>query len=398
LLWVNFHSGFILGYAIVIIFILDAVIIKVRRSKGYPQSLKFFLLIGAACTITLFINPYSYNYLNYVVSSFEANAITNIGEWVSPLSENVNEKFYIILYYLFFFAGFAVLYYSFKTKDAFIMLLTAGLMINSLRAVRYTVDYEITAFIFIVLSLSYLINTIEVKSIREYIKGNEIKLVAGLILILSIYTMLSGTLYKNYLNYNRTTGLGIDSDFYPVQAANFIKNNGLEKIYSKPFNTYEAGGYLTWETGIKNFVDSRASNHYMINEYDTLFNKVLFYPDKFNYYNFDMGFYFDPLIKDAPSVMKDFIYSHFADFTDEWKLVYWDDRCHLFVKNRSESAEIISKYEYKYVTPYNYMYRKPVIFNGYTNDRANFMKEIDRKKSEQPESVYLNAIIKDYVR
>ncbi len=45
-------------------------------------------------------------------------------------------------------------------------------------------------------------------------------------------------------------------------------------------------------------------------------------------------------------------------------LVFWDDKSFLFIKNLPKFKEIIDKYEYKYVTPYNFLYQKNVLEKG----------------------------------
>ena len=56
----------------------------------------------------------------------------------------------------------------------------------------------------------------------------------------------------------------------------------------------------------------------------------------------------------------------------------------------------IDKYEYKYVTPYNFLYQKNVLDKAVTEDPAGLKNEINRKLSEDPDGVIINSISSTY--
>jgi hypothetical protein len=61
--------------------------------------------------------------------------------------------------------------------------------------------------------------------------------------------------------YARFAGIGLDSNYYPVAMFNFIKDNNIQDIGERPFNTFECGGFFLWNfPGKKDFFDSRDLN------------------------------------------------------------------------------------------------------------------------------------------
>jgi len=78
-----------------------------------------------------------------------------------------------------------------------------------------------------------------------------------------------------FFKYPRVYGSGIETKFFPAQMFDFIKKNDISNIGDKPFNTYECGGFFTWNfPGKLNFIDSRAVNENILNEYNTLYSKL----------------------------------------------------------------------------------------------------------------------------
>lgn len=81
---------------------------------------------------------------------------------------------------------------------------------------------------------------------------------------------------------------------------------------------------------------------------------------------------------------------------DEWKLVFWDDKSFLFLKNLPKFKEIIDKYEYRYATPYNLIYNKQILENAVKTDPDRLKSEIERKLSEDPNGLIINTINRNF--
>ncbi len=94
--------------------------------------------------------------------------------------------------------------------------------------------------------------------------------------------------------------------------------------------------------------------------------------------------------------MEQTIISYFSKHPNEWKLVFWDDKSFLFLKNLPKFKDIIDKYEYKIVTPYNYLYQKNILDQAVTEDPERFKSEIKRKLDEEPGGLIIQSINNSY--
>lgn len=393
LLWTNMHLGVLAGVVLWLIFVISEII--THPPFGTPPRRGFLLrilLVTLILGLALLVNPYGLELYKYIFSSFQMKSLSFISEWISPFNEQIRWKFNLIIYYIFLGGGVLTLFYAFKKKDLFTGLVVLLFGMNSFRAVRYTNDYMFVVFIFLALSLSFFLNRIHNQKIRSYIlSSRHFKAVLSLLLIILTINIHTGSLYY-YLNYNRTFGSGTDSSFYPVRAMQFISDNNLHRLCSKPFNTYETGGFFIWYfPESKNFIDSRVVNDFIMNEYDTIYTKRPGYEKKIEQYNFDYSICFEPSMISYPAVMKGSVISYFCN-NENWKCVYWDDRTMFFVKDLPQLKDIISKYEYKYVTPYNFLFAREKL----EENKEGMKQEIERKKAEDPNSIYLNSIIQYY--
>ena len=143
-----------------------------------------------------------------------------------------------------------------------------------------------------------------------------------------------------------------------------MKENKITEIGSRPFNTYETGGYFVWNfPGKKNFIGSRSIDDNVWNDYLSIINTGQGFESKIDSLNFDYFIWMVPYVNysQAPSLLDFGILSYLFRQTDKWKLVYWDDKSFLFVKNTPLYDEVVMRHEYRYVNPYNFYFRKDII-------------------------------------
>ena len=149
-----------------------------------------------------------------------------------------------------------------------------------------------------------------------------------------------------------------------------------------------------------NFIDSRIANAKTLQSYDKILNKEQSFEKEFKQYNFDYAIifydaYFFPSTKIMTNNMPLSIVSYLFEKEKDWKLIYWDDKSLLFVKNKSDFNKIIDTYEFKYLSPYNYLYRKQIIMDAIKNNSAALQKELNRKLNEEPFGVITKVIWKN---
>ncbi len=406
LIWANMHMGIIAGMFLFGIFVVSEIIIYLKpakfSSKEIPaldkKDLVRLILIFIASIIVMFINPNSFATYVYAYDHTKMKMLETINEWRSPFDGMFGDGIVIGLYKVFLFGGVLILYYAYKKKDLFSALVFIGFAVYSVRAVRFTVDYIVIIMIFLVIAINFIIQNTKSEGLKNFFNSSPVpKLILEAGLLFFIINIPSNKLYLDHLKYYRVTGFGINSDFIPTQMFDFMKQNNIPTIGQKPLNHFGSGGFLVWNfPESKNFIDSRNLNDDIFNEYNTLMSKKPGFENKLKTFDFDYSMYLAPDLVRAPAEMEQTIISYFSKHPDEWKLVFWDDKSFLFVKNLPKFKEIIDKYEYKYVTPYNLLYQKASLDKGIKEDNERVKSEITRKLSEEPEGLIINNINNTY--
>lgn len=136
-------------------------------------------------------------------------------------------------------------------------------------------------------------------------------------------------------------GFGVNRKLIPVQAVDFIVDHGLK---GPMFNSYGIGGYLIWRLypEEKVFVDGR------VEMYGTDFLKtymLYWHPEVWN--NYVKRYHFSYAIIDREP---DYT-TRYLDENPDWKLVFFDDRAMVYVKNTPEHSALIRQYGYHYIRP-----------------------------------------------
>ena len=406
LVWANMHMGIIAGIFLFGIFVFSEIIIYLKpqsfSSKEIPalskQEITRLVLIFVISILTMLINPNFFATYIYAFDHTKMKMLETINEWRSPFDEMFGKGFVTNIYKAFLFGGILILYYAFRKKDLFAAFVFIGFAVYSVRAVRFTVDYIIIITIFLALAVSFIIYDLKSESIKNFFNKSPVpKIILEVILLFFIVNLPNDKLYSQYLQYYRVSGFGINSDFIPTQMFDFMKANNIPAIGQKPLNHFGAGGFLIWNfPESKNFIDSRNLNDEIFNEYNTMISKKPGFENKLKQYEIDYSFYLAPDLVRAPKEMEQTIVSYFSKKSDDWKLVFWDDKSFLFLKNEPKFKEIIDKYEYKYVTPYNFLYQKNILEKGLSENPEQFKKELQRKMSEEPNGLIISSINNSY--
>jgi len=405
LFWANMHMGIIAGIFLFGIWLFSEFVIYLNptafSSKDIPAfkkpELTRIALIFFASVLIMLINPNFFDTYIYAYEHTKMKMLETINEWRSPFDDKFGGGFVSNIYKFFLFSGILVLYYSFKKKDLFAALVFIGFAAYSIRAVRFTVDYNIIVSVFITISIGFIISNLKDGKLKELFSINPIpKVILSAILLFCIINLPNNKLYLEHLEYYRISGFGINSDFIPTQMFDFMKQNNIQEIGERPLNHFGTGGFLIWNfPGKKNFIDSRNLNDSIFNEYSTIIGKSPGFEKKINDYNFDYAMYLAPDLVRAPQEMEQTAISYLSKSPD-WNLVFWDDKSFLWVKNDPKFKSISDNFTYKYLTPYNFVYNKKVIDNAILNDKETLKKEVNRKQSEEPNSIILNSFLQTY--
>jgi len=407
LIWVNMHMGAIAGITLLGLFVLFEILAYYKPEVFLPKDvraldfkeLKKVILIGAASVAVMFINPHGYQTFVYVASHLGMKMMENVSEWAPPTQFIFMGMIYNTAYFVLLALGLTILYYSIKKKDYFPLLLYVVFGANSLRAIRYTVDYIIVVAPFIIISISYMMDGMKKDWLRKLFSTNVIpKLVISAVLVYAFINIPDRSLYKDVFHYPKSFGVGMDTSFFPTRMVDFMNQNKITELSSKPFNSYEFGGYFLWNfPGKQNFIDSRGVNDFIMSEYDTLFSIRTGFENIINQYDFEYAFLVERDLLTEPQLLDQFIYKYFYLNSNTWKLVYWDDNSMLFLKDIPKFHDLISKYEYKYMTPYNLLYQQKIIESGLNKENVQqIFKEMSRKALEDNRGVIIHQMYKSY--
>jgi len=396
LLWANSHMGVLAGGLILFVFTLTETLIYLKPASFTTNEIKALSkdelrnlwIISVISALMLLVNPHGISTYMYAYSHTKMKMLETVNEWQNPFSSKIDLGFIITLYKLFLFSGILVIYYAHKKKDLYFALMFIAFTIYSVRAIRFTVDYEIIMAFFIIVSLNYILSSIKSIQFRNILNGNALKAVLGIFLIY-ITTQIPGNEIYEKIKYYRISGWGINSDFMPVQLFDFMKEN---KISGTPYNHFGTGGYLVWNfPGEKNFIDSRNLNDEIFNEYNSLMMMQPGFEKKMDERGVDYVIYLDPDLIRRPNELKGIIVNYLSN-SKKWKLVFWDDKSMLFVKDIPKFADVISKYEYKVIRPYSVIFNKNEFENGIRLNPQAARDELKRKAESEPKGYLFQNI------
>ena len=405
LIWANMHMGIIAGMSLMGLYVASEVIMflypgrfsnKELPALSKPDLVRLLLILLASILVML-VNPNFYQTYIYAYEHTKMKKLETVNEWVSPFSNKYTDSFVSLIYKWLLYSGVLTLYYAFKKKDIFPALVYLFFAVYSVRAMRFTVDYVLIVFIFIAVTINYFINAIKSRKFQDILRNNPVPNVAASIILIYLCVLISNNdLYLKHLKYYRISGFGINSDFIPTQMFDFMKESKVVEKGDKIFNHFGTGGFFVWNfPDKKNFIDSRNLNDDIFNKYNQILGKGPGFEQKLDEYGIDYAIYLAPDLVRAPQEMETTIISYFCKSKD-WKLVFWDDKSFLWVKNLPKFQDIISKYEYKYLNPYTVVYQKSTIEKGLKDDKATVKKEIERNMAEEPNGVIVTSAMRMY--
>ncbi|HRE11677.1 MAG TPA: hypothetical protein PK605_00685 [Ignavibacteria bacterium] len=388
LLWANSHMGVLAGGLILFVFTVTETIIYLKPGKFSSGEIKTLnktelrnlWIISAASALMLLVNPHGFSTYVYAYDHTQMKMLESVNEWQSPFSPKMDFGFIITLYKVFMFAGIFILYYAYKKKDLLFALIYLSFVIYSVRAIRFTVDYEIIIAVFVIISLSYTLSLIRSTDFRKLYNGNVLKGILAIFFVYIVSQIPSNAIYEK-IQYYRIYGWGINTDFMPEQLFNFKKENN---ITGTPYNHFGTGGYLVWNfPGEKNYIDSRNLNDEIHNEYDAIMVMQPGFEKKLEERGVDYVIYLDPDLIRRPNDLKRLVTNYFST-NKKWKLVFWDDKSMLFVKDVPKFSEVIQKYEYKVLDPYDALFNRADFESNVKQNPDAVKLEVKRKLDTEP--------------
>jgi hypothetical protein len=198
----------------------------------------------------------------------------------------------------------------------------------------------------------------------------------------------SNSIYDK-IKYYRVFGFGIDEKYVPVQLFDFIKQNNIS---GTPYNSYTTGGYMIWNfPNEKNYIDSRCLSDEIFDEYNSILLMRPGFEKKLEQRGVDYVIYFDPQMIYSPNDLKRLVVSYFSR-NPNWKLIFWDDKSMLFVKNIPKFSDLINKNEYKIIHPYTALFHKQEFENSVKTNPVVARNELNRKLQTEPNGYFFKVL------
>ena len=334
LLWINLHGGFILGFIIIVIYIVCN-LWKLYISKNtdkvlYKRKVKYFFFATIASVLVSLANPKGLHTLLFPFEVVSNRLIMdNYGEFLSPNFHSV--PFIPFKYFLLLMIAFLG---AFKEKlnpiEIFLIIIFTNMALFSQR--------YIPLFAIIVAPILsrhgnvYLHNlnnkfsdlTINKAKIQESID----KSARGYIWPIIAIIIVVGLAASNRIEFK------FDEKIKPVNAVEFIKK---EYIPGNMFNNDEFGDYIIYRAypQYKVFYDSRADiyGNEKLKDYLDVTNMRRGWEKILEKYNTNW------IIIEAYSPL-----SQYLNMTKNWRLIYSDSVAAIYVKDIQKNNYIINKY------------------------------------------------------
>lgn len=331
-LWANLHSGYLLGVAVLAVFLLgdtfQGLVLRdesgtVGRARLKHLVLIIFLCIGGAC-----LNPSGYRLLIYPFETLQSAMMqSTILEWQSPTFHHSNYWPFLCLMGLGAFAFMTAP----PRKNVSEFLLYAGAMAAGLFARRHIPFFAIVAVPVISKALWEAQAGISGQGfgkIRGTVEG-RFRLVRYVLNPLLVALIATGI--WTWTGYRLKNNEKAIRKIYPVGAVKFLNKH---KVGSglRIFNEYLWGGYLIWND-IPVFIDGRADLYgdKFFAEYLSIYHSKQSWRDTFStFYHFRINAL---LLRTGSSMAEVFRMNR------DWKESYRDPTASLFIHRSAEMSK-----------------------------------------------------------
>ncbi|MFH1454415.1 MAG: tetratricopeptide repeat protein [Armatimonadota bacterium] len=339
LLWVNSHGGFIYGFIFSGAFLIEEFINMLKNKKSD------FTVIGIFFTVNLLItlvNPWGYQVWNVLQLLKSGASEFTLMEWKKPQIFGDWLKYFI---YLCFVNILYLLNRGKKVSD-FVILLALDYLF--LLAIRNTPIFAMFTAPVLAVSINDLIS--RVKSVNlDRLKRIEKPASAVIIIILIIYSFF---VFRGMnIHY-----LSQEMELFPKDGAAFLKAN---EFSSNIFNPYEWGGYLTFNLypQYRVYIDGRFSCYppEVYEDYISILRGEKNWQALLDKYNVNIIMLTNLRERITP------VFESNISKSIDWKKVYRDELCAIFIKSselKKESKILYPESYYIYVVAGENAFRK----------------------------------------
>lgn len=366
-LWVNLHGASIMGIFLVWSYIAGEFIDNLRRNfkndfviRG--NKYKKLFILGVILALSTGITPYGYDAILFPIKEFKGMHLIN--EWLPSVHNDILLNFNGMFYYrLFLFISIFVFIFKGRVISSAHIIIFALFLYLSLSGKRHLSLYGFAI----------------APCVTEYLKGVKFKaaakpvkkyLIKTMTWVLISYLLLLGKdliTGRYYLNKGMDSWVGFGTGGYPEKAVDFVLSSGIK---GNVFNDYGSGCYLIWKfyPERKVFIDGRNTIYgekFLKEEFIPCFLDPSKFEKTVNRYKINYVFLYYGLSNTEALIP--YLYN-----SDNWKLVYLDDKVCIFLKNNDENSDIINRHKVDLTV------RKEVALNTYGWQKIYPRDYIDR--------------------
>ena len=354
IVWANCHASFLLGPALLAIYLVgDALQKHVQRLKQPgPQRKSFTALTFALISILIcsFITPFGLRVIDPIVSQVGSNVfMTNIREWVSPFSAQM-EPTWMWAYLALISATGISFVINLPRIDLPRLILFVLCVALSARAQR---EVALLAMVAVpIAGLNFASARKRTKLFLRNIRSSSVFYPAALFLYVSVIVALAATVLdvvsdRALVNGRTASGFGLDFEpgIFPERSVKFLQKHELPV---RLFNNYVLGGYLIWQLWPQYHVFIDGRNQLYEERLFLHYNNMVASPELWlteaEKYRINTAI----LSYSTPGVDKltTALYKN-----PNWKLVFFDGRGVVFLKNSPENRELVARLEIAFENP-----------------------------------------------
>jgi len=331
----------------------EALKVFFKKSNLTKREMRNFYSATCLALIFSFINPTGWAAFLMALSPKYDIFLKGIQEYQSPIYFYINRlRAFDYAYFTITLMFPVILILRHRKIELVHLILLSMFFVMGLKASRYGIFYATVGSMIMGKEFNTLINEIVKKRISE---GFNKKIECGF----AIAALISASLFTiGYFKYENLKFGIANTNTIPEAAVNFIEKNNLQ---GNMFNDYAYGGYITWRLyPQKNFIDSRALNKTVMNEYGwvtdamkkvkgikTSNEKIPLWQTLLNHYKIDFVFMSltDAFGQVFPLILE------LAE-SDKWVPIYLDPMSVIFIKKTVDNSDIISKFK----IPKDYLY------------------------------------------
>ncbi len=335
LVWVNMHPGAVFGIIFLFAWLTEGFIDLLRRNiKGevcYNRLTIFFVTL-----LTTVITPNTYHLytflFHHVVSLGQKGGLEYIAEFMSPsLSQTPTMFTGLVIFTMIFLLGI----FKMPLRYVFFGLVMIPMSFDMRRMI-------IMALIGIAPGIGMVVNGWFVR-LKKLNKSHVLATAVSTLIIIAPFSYEYYQCKTDFIGYK---GIGIQKQFYPKQAIDFILRNHIK---GNIYNSINFGGAVIFlgYPQVKDFIDTRLDpERFLLPEVDQSMDSPSAFDCLLNKYKVSYALVETYLPVNYPRLLP----------APEWHLVYFDDYALIYVKEGTGNDDLIKDYAYHVFNPYSFLY------------------------------------------